>query len=259
MGGFTILKELQEKLTFADYIYFNDNAFHPYGTKSEEQLIERSEKVIRFLITTHLPDIIVVACNTASTLALNSLRKSFPDTAIVGVVPAVKPAAELSINKKIAVLATPRTIASAYLDRLIVEHSKGCLFIRIALPGLVEMVEASSLGQVQVDWQELSENLQPVNQQNCDTVVLGCTHYPLAVDSLKQLCPDVDFWVDSAAAVTRRVQSLLAEKFVEGQIVKSARYQNRLNVCYFSELKGSKNFATCLQSLGLHGVVAPNF
>jgi glutamate racemase len=214
LGGLTVLAEMQRALPGADLLYFADDAAFPYGALSDAQLIERVVRVVGAIIAQHTPDIIVLACNTASTLCLPLLRERF-STPFVGTVPAIKPAALQSRNGCISVLATPGTIARDYTSALIATHAAACHVTKVAAPHLAAYAEAELRGEP-VDDATLSAALTPAfvgnGEQRTDTVVLACTHYPLLLPRLVTLAPWPVLWMDSAAAIARRAATLLGER-----------------------------------------------
>ena len=216
VGGLSIVHELQKKLPFAPLIYASDNAFFPYGTKGETELIARVDAVFRKIIAAHPVDIIVIACNTASTLTLPHVREHFPQP-VVGVVPAIKPAAAQSKSQVIGLLATPATVARPYTHNLIREYAPNAEIISVGSSELVQLAEHKLRGG-QVTTAQLKEILQPFfnhpRSDEMDVLVLACTHFPLLRDELAaQFGPKVKL-IDSGEAIARRVASLLAENSI---------------------------------------------
>lgn len=212
VGGLSILHEIQKKLPFAPLIYASDNAFFPYGTKGEAELIERVDAVFHRITETYPIDIIVVACNTASTLTLPHIRSHFSQP-IVGVVPAIKPAATQSKSQVIGLLATPATVARPYTHNLIREHAPNAEVISVGSSELVQLAEHKLRGGA-VSPEQLHGILQPFfthpRAKEMDALVLACTHFPLLRDELAaQFSPQVQL-IDSGEAIARRVESLLA-------------------------------------------------
>lgn len=214
VGGLSIMSEIQQKLPFAPLIYASDNAFFPYGTKGEAELTARVDKVFR-QITAHYPvDIIVVACNTASTLTLPHIRSHFSQP-IVGVVPAIKPAAARTRSQVIGLLATPATVARPYTHNLILEYASKAEVISVGSSELVSLAEHKLRGE-----QILPEQLKPILQpffdhprgKDMDMLVLACTHFPLLREELKAQFPNDLELIDSGEAIARRVVSLLSNK-----------------------------------------------
>lgn len=214
VGGLSILSEISRVLPEASFVYVADTAFFPYGTKPEAVLIERVPSVLTEAIREFRPDIGVVACNSASTVALEAIRARV-DIPIVGTVPAVKPAASLSRSKVIGLLATPGTIERDYTDDLIKEFALGCRVIRHGSSELVALAEnkiiegAVSHADLHAATQDMF--LQDPNEE-IDVVVLACTHFPLIAKELSETWPDRKVtWIDSGEAIARRVVSVLAE------------------------------------------------
>lgn len=218
VGGLSIVHEIQKKLPFAPLVYASDNAFFPYGTKGEAELIERVDAVFHKITAAYPVDIIVVACNTASTLTLPHIREHFKQP-IVGVVPAIKPAAAHSKSQVIGLLATPATVARPYTHNLIREHAPNAEVIAVGSSELVQLAEHKLRGGI-VSPEQLKLILQPFFSHprgaEMDALVLACTHFPLLRDEIAaQFLPHVQL-IDSGEAIARRVTSLLSlDDFVE--------------------------------------------
>jgi glutamate racemase len=213
VGGLSIVKEIQQKLPFAPLVYASDNAFFPYGTKGEIELTVRVDAVLHAIIAAFPVDIIVIACNTASTLALPHIRSHFSQP-VVGVVPAIKPAAALSKSQVIGLLATPATVARPYTHNLIREYAPNAEVISVGSSELVQLAEHKLRGG-EVNSEQLTSILQRFfdhpNGDKMDALVLACTHFPLLRDEIKaQFSPKVKL-IDSGEAIARRVASLLNE------------------------------------------------
>ncbi|TNE77521.1 MAG: glutamate racemase [Gammaproteobacteria bacterium] len=209
VGGLSVAACIRHQLPGVELVYLADNAVFPYGDQSESTVIERCERLISGTLECFPSDVVVVACNTASTVVLPHLRAAI-SVPVVGVVPAIKPAATKTRNGRIGVLATPATIRRPYLENLITEFASHCDISRVGHPDLVRWVEDSVRG-MEVPHRALSEAVSVFNEAGVDTVVLGCTHYPLLLDALRQVLPQVEFWVDSGEAIARRVAHLLEE------------------------------------------------
>ena len=208
VGGLSILQALQETLPDCEYIYASDNEAFPYGTKSAEFLIARVHCVLQALIKKVQPDIIVVACNTASTLVLPHIRRHFT-IPIVGVVPAIKPAALQSETKVIGLLGTPGTVTRDYTKALIKEFADDCEVVSVGSSELVILAEEALRG-VPPPETVLCSLLKPlIDKRQLDTIVLACTHFPLVKKQLIDALPRNVNWVDSGEAIARRVSSLL--------------------------------------------------
>ena len=215
VGGLSVLREIQQRLPACEFIYASDNEAFPYGTKPEPELITRVDQVLHKILATYEVDIVVVACNTASTLTLPHIRSHFSQP-IVGVVPAIKPAAARSRSKVIGLLATPATIARSYTHELIREHASDCQVISVGSSELVIMAELKLRGQTIVQ-NDIIKLLAPFykseNAVKLDTVVLACTHFPLLRAEIQAALPEGVDLIDSGEAIARRVEFLLGEQF----------------------------------------------
>jgi glutamate racemase len=210
LGGLSIFAALRQLcadrgiLLAADYVA--DSAYFPYGPREEGEICARVLAVIGAYLA--LPDaakVVVIACNTASTAALAALRAEFPGVCFVGVVPAIKPAAQRSHSGVIGLLATPGTIARPYSGRLIADFAAHCTVLRHGAAGLAILAERALSGEA-VDPQAVLDEIKPLFcDRRLDAVVLGCTHYPLLRPQLEQLAPWSVQWHDSGAAVAQQV------------------------------------------------------
>jgi glutamate racemase len=211
LGGLTIVAEIRKALPQARLAYLCDNAFFPYGTRPDAELLAHFLDVMNRAIARVQPDLIVTACNTISTICLPQLRAA-TSIPVVGVVPAVKPAAQRSKRKIIGLLATPATVNRPYTDDLIQRYAADCTVLRIGSADLVEIAEAKLLGQA-VDRERLARILAPFfdrpNDTQPDIVVLACTHFPLLRAELQAAGPADVAWIDSGTAVARRVIDVL--------------------------------------------------
>jgi glutamate racemase len=211
MGGLTVARAVCELLPSAELTYAADSAGFPYGAWEEVRLIERILGVVGRLIEIAVPDLVVVACNTASTLALTQLREVYP-IPFVGTVPAIKPAAEQTKSGILGVLATPGTVRREYTQALIHTYAYHC---KVFLHGAVKLAEMAEnkLKGVAVDQDELRDEIIPVFRsrggKRTDTVVLGCTHYPLLVEEIRAAAPWPVVYIDPAPAIARRVAQVL--------------------------------------------------
>ena len=256
MGGLTVAQALREAMPDADLIYAADSAAFPYGDWDEPQLIERILHVAGRVIEDVRPDAVVVACNTASTLALAALRKQF-QLPFVGTVPAIKPAAEITKTKMIGVLATPGTVKREYTQSLIHTFAFHCRVMIHGAPRLAEMAEAKLKGKPP-SLKALAEEIAPVFRKRggvrTDTVVLGCTHYPLLLEELEAAAPwPVTFIDPSQAIAARTVQVLKDEKSSH-----SGNARISANTALFSSRRGTgaaelKSYASF--GFGAHQIV----
>ena len=213
VGGLSILSEIRQLLPGLPLHYLMDSAAFPYGTKEDDFLIQRILSVCTSAVRELNPSMLVVACNTASTLALPALRQQL-QVPVVGVVPAIKVAAGLSHTGQIGLLATPATINRPYTDDLIREFAPHCSVRRFGSRELVQWAEDFIADGT--DPSSLHEHLQAwlYEPLPLSHVVLGCTHFPLLKPLLQQRWPEIG-WVDSGAAIARRVATLLGHCEIE--------------------------------------------
>lgn len=207
VGGLTVAAEIRALLPDLAMTYVADDEFRPYGNKTEEALNARLPGLLSTLSDMIRPDIVVIACNTASTTALTEIREVL-SVPVVGVVPAIKPAAEQSQTKVIGVLGTPGTVRRRYVDGLISEFAGDCEVVLCGSVGLVEMAERKLAGDA-LNVSDMRADIMPLlERSDLDTVVLACTHFPLLREELTTLGGHIN-WIDSGAAIARRVKSLL--------------------------------------------------
>lgn len=214
VGGLSIVAALRERMPDLPLTYACDNAAFPYGLKSDAWLLDRVPEVVAQLIERVQPCLLVVACNTASTVVLPALRERFP-LPVVGVVPAIKPAGLMTRSGHIGLLATQGTIKRPYTQRLIETFAGDCQVTRVGSNQLVELAEEVMAG-CEIPDATLLEILQPfLDEPRLDTMILGCTHFPLLQKQLARVAEQAGAqhwqWVDSGAAIARRVLHLLAE------------------------------------------------
>ena len=211
-GGLTVHRPLAAARPDIDLIYLADDAGFPYGRLKDEALIGRVGEVIGAAIAEFCPDVVLIACNTASTLALSRLRLAHPATPFVGTVPAIKPAAAASRTRRISVLATAATVARDYTRQLIADHAGDCLVDLVPAPNLAAQAERHVRG-LEIDATLIDSEIAPafVDSQGrrTDTVVLACTHFPLLIDVLRERSRWPVAFVDPGEAIARRVDSLL--------------------------------------------------
>jgi glutamate racemase len=244
VGGLSISESLTERLPDAELVLLADNAYFPYGEMDEKLLISRVTDLLVQSADLFMPDCIVVACNTVSTVALEKIRDSL-SIPIIGVVPAIKPAALMSESKVIGLLATPATINRPYTAELVNQFAGNCEVISMGSTRLVEMSEQQLRGDV-IDEDELALILQPfliaAHQKNLDVIVLGCTHFPLLTELLRSILPTSINLVDSSAAIARQVEVILQTSVPEKlSASKSAKPSMSLNDCYMTRLENNSN------------------
>jgi len=214
LGGLTVLRETIRVMPAARYVYVADDGYFPYGNHSEAEIIARVVPLIGELIAAHAPDLVVIACNTASTLVLADLRAAYA-VPFVGTVPAIKPACARSRSKYVSVLGTKGTVAREYTQTLIRSFAQGCAVTLVGAPRLAALAEAALAGETVSD-AEIAAEIAPCfiadGSARTDTVALACTHYPLLLDRLTALAPWPVEWIDPAPAIARRVTTLLGTR-----------------------------------------------
>jgi glutamate racemase len=228
LGGLSVLAEIERLRPDVEIVYAADDAAFPYGRLSEAALIARVEAVMALLIGETEPDIVVIACSTASTLALPPLRGAYPHLPFVGTVPAIKPAAAASRSGLISVLATRGTVARDYTHDLVRDHAAGCEVTLVGSPRLAVVAESVMRGEA-VDEGEIAREIGPCfverGGRRTDQIVLACTHFPLILDRLERLSPWQVGFVDPAPAIARRLDALIgparlgASKAREGSVI----------------------------------------
>jgi len=211
LGGLTVFREVAVMRPDAQYVYAADDAAFPYGGWSEGELSDRVTGVMNTMIDRFEPNLIVIACNTASTLVLAELRRRF-SLPFVGTVPAIKPACAASKTKLVSVLGTEATVAVEYTKALIRDFAQGCEVTLVGSRRLAVLAEAQLHGEA-VDLEAIAAEIAPCfvekDGKRTDTVVLACTHYPLLLAELKRAAPWPVTFIDPAAAIARRVTELL--------------------------------------------------
>jgi glutamate racemase len=210
VGGLSVLQPARALLPNAPIVYAADSAAYPYGKRSEAEIASRVPALLGRLVERFRPRLAVIACNTASTIALDHVRAAL-DLPVVGTVPAIKPAAEQSRTRVIGVLGTEATVRQPYVDDLGARFASDCTIVRHGSPGLVDLAEAKLAGDpVSVD--DVKAATQPMfdaagGGETIDTVVLACTHFPLLDDELRAAYPDVAY-VDGGTGIARRIAFL---------------------------------------------------
>jgi glutamate racemase len=214
VGGLTVYREVAKARPDAAYVYVADDAGFPYGNQPEAVLVARVTEIIGKAIAEHAPDLVVVACNTASTLALAELRARF-SVPLVGTVPAIKPACAQSQTKRIAVLGTQATVSREYTRTLIREFAAGCDVALVGSSHLASFAEAELAGTPVADAAikaEITGCFVEADARRTDTVVLACTHYPLLTARFRVVAPWPVEWLDPAPAIARRVADLMRDR-----------------------------------------------
>ncbi|MEL4016455.1 glutamate racemase [Dryocola clanedunensis] len=215
VGGLSVYNEVRQLLPDLHYIYAFDNVAFPYGEKSEEFIVERVVDIVTAVQERYPLALAIIACNTASTVSLPALREKFAFP-VVGVVPAIKPAARMTANGIVGLLATRGTVRRPYTHELVARFATECKIEMLGSAELVELAEAKLHGEP-VSLEELRKILRPWlrMKEPPDTVVLGCTHFPLLQEELLEVLPEGTRLIDSGAAIARRTAWLLEHEAPE--------------------------------------------
>jgi glutamate racemase len=213
VGGLSVLEPTRALLPNAPIVYVADNGGYPYGKRSEAEIASRVPALLGRLVERFHPRLAVIACNTASTIALDHVRSAL-DLPVVGTVPAIKPAAERSKTRVIGVLGTEATVRQPYVDNLAAEFAPDCLIVRHGSPALVDLAEAKLAG-AEVTVEAVKEAAQPLfdapNGERIDVGVLACTHFPLLRRELLAGFPGIE-WIDGGPGIARRIAYLTREQ-----------------------------------------------
>ena len=207
VGGLSVLREVRRQLPDEDLIYIADQAHVPYGSRSREEVFGFSDGIVRYLIKKQTK-LVIIACNTASAVALKDLRKKYPSLPFVGMEPAVKPAAAETSTGVVGVLATPSTFEGELYASTVERFARGVKILQDTCPGLVKQIEKgeiSSLETVQI----LQRALLPMLEEGVDEIVIGCTHYPFVIPLIKEIVGEGVDVIDPAPAVARQAERLL--------------------------------------------------
>ena len=246
VGGLTVFREIARARPDARFVYVGDDAVFPYGKIPEQALIARVTAVMQGLIETHRPDLVVIACNTASVQVLPALRARF-DVPFVGTVPAIKPACAASQSKLVSVLGTEATVAREYTHALIRNFGEGCDLNLVGSARLAALAESALAGEP-VDDAAVRAEIEPCFVEDgaarTDTIVLACTHYPLLIERFERLAPWPVRWIDPAPAIARRVTELVGP-------AAGAAHGGPARAIFTSGKAATPRFAAALARFGL--------
>src|SRR3954470_9685395 len=211
LGGLSVLRELVRLTPDADVVYVADSAHVPYGTRPPDFIRQRSLAITRFLVDAQHARAVVVACNTATTHAVATLRAALPDVPIVGMEPALKPAAAATRSGVVGVLATPATLGGERFATLARRYTDGIELLTQPSPGLVECVEAGDVDGPETE-RLLRVYAEPLLARGADTIVLGCTHYPFLREALQRIVGPQVALIDTGEAVARQATRVLGRQ-----------------------------------------------
>jgi glutamate racemase len=247
VGGLSVLAPTRSLLPNAPIVYAADKAGFPYGKRSEAEIASRVPALLGRLVERFHPRLAVIACNTASTIALEHVRSAL-DLPVVGTVPAIKPAAEISRSRAIGVLGTEATVRQPYVDDLAAKFARDCTIVRHGSPELVELAEAKLRGE-EVSMHAVQAAAQPILDKGgnrIDTIVLACTHFPLLGEDLRAAFPDVTF-VDGGPGIARRVAWLCREQHFPQEPSRA--------IAVFTGAGPGPGLETAFRRLGFHQIL----
>lgn len=231
LGGLTVVQAIANSLKGIEIFYIADTLFAPYGEKTKEQILKHSLDIANYLIRIHEIDALIVACNTATSAAIVNLRKEYPSLIVIGTEPGVKPAMQVSKTKNIGVLATPATLSGEkyqnLLKHLSLEHE--VIVHEQACKGLVEQIENGKIFHKDTHTM-LCNWLKPMKEKSVDTIVLGCTHYPLVSDLIKEIMGSNIKLIETGSAIARRLESLSSLDDIKNE-------ETKIKVFYTGEIK----------------------
>ena len=228
LGGISVLRELVRTLPRENYLYFGDSLHAPYGTKTPQEVVDLSLQAADRLLSQGAKAL-VVACNTATSAAIRTLRKTYPELAIVGTEPAIKPAVERP-GGRILMLATAMTVQEEKFQRLKAQYDDQAQIIPIACSGLMEYVEQGILRGAEVEGY-LLDKLEPYLKVPIDAVVLGCTHYPFLRGAIRRIVGRRPEIIDGSIGIARQLERRLEEQGLlnPGDVSGKVEFQNSLD------------------------------
>ncbi|MEO1748196.1 MAG: glutamate racemase, partial [Pseudomonadota bacterium] len=248
IGGLSVVKEARIILPAMRYVYVADDAAFPYGAWEEAALVERMIGLFKNLLERFQPGLVVIGCNTASTVGIAALREAYPDQLFVGTVPAIKPAAERTASSLVSVLATPGTVRRQYTRDLIERYAQQCHVRLVGSENLAELAE-TYMRDGFVDEAAVKAEIEPCFMEDkgrrTDIVVLACTHYPFLVNRMRKVAPWPVDWIDTSEAIARRALALA------DQLQSAASDPNARDVALFTSKEPSKSVRGLMRGFGL--------
>lgn len=246
IGGLSVLRHIRAELPNETLLYLADQAHVPYGSRSQEEIGRYLTGITHFFLSQGV-GLMVVACNTASAAALDTLRQQFPALPIVGMEPAVKPAAAQTRSGKIGVLATPGTFRSERYAALVNRFGQGIEVHEDPCIGLVELIEASAFSTAETE-HCLRRIVEPMLRKGVDTLVLGCTHYPFVLPLLRSIVGETVTIIDPAPAVARQTKNVLQQQQLIAQTNTPVNQEGSL--CCYTTGHPTQLERLCQQLLG---------
>jgi len=213
LGGLTVVQAMTQVIKGAELFYIADTKNAPYGEKTPEQILQYSLDITQYFIDRHQIDALIVACNTATSAAIKMLREKYPELIIIGTEPGIKPAIEQTSTGKVGVLATPATLKGDKYQQLVNLHAtqKEVTLFEQACPGLVEQIEKGEIDSLETKVM-LESWLYPMRENSVDTIVLGCTHYPLVSEVIEHVMQRRLNLIHTGDAIAQRLLMLSEKK-----------------------------------------------
>ena len=236
LGGLSVLSALHHTLPTHPLLYVADSGHAPYGERSDDFITERTLAVAAHLVEAGAA-LLVVACNTATAVAVGSIRSTWPQLAVVGVEPAIKPAVKASANGRVGVMATPTTLRSARFQHLLATHAAGTTIVQQPCPGLAGLIEGGDL-EAPALLALVQRFCEPLREAHVDTVVLGCTHYPFVRRHIQAALGDSVTLIDTAWPVSRQAARLLGEEAGAPGMPGSVRLQTTGDTAHLQAVAG---------------------
>jgi glutamate racemase len=252
LGGLTVVKALSQVIKGAELFYIADTKHAPYGEKTNAQILQYSLDITQYFIDRHYIDALIIACNTATSAAIETLREKYPELIIIGTEPGIKPAIEQTKTGKVGVLATPATLRGEKYQQLVstLAKQKNVTLFEQPCPGLVEQIERGEMKSAKT--KEMLECwLAPMRKNNVDTIVLGCTHYPLVCEEIEEVMQRKLTLIHTGSAIAQRLLCLAQAIGHEnkGTLHLSFYTSDRLNV---QSVKNIFNFDKKIEKITLY-------
>ncbi|MEA1953478.1 MAG: glutamate racemase [Campylobacterota bacterium] len=213
LGGLTVVQAMTQVIKGAELFYVADTKNAPYGERTPEQILKYSLDITQKLIEKHQITALIIACNTATSAAIHALRKYYPWLIIIGTEPGIKPAIEQTLSSKVGVLATPATLKGTKYQKLAntLAGEKDVILFEQSCPGLVEQIEKGEINSIKT-YDMLENWLSPMRENGVDTIVLGCTHYPLVSKTITNIMKKDITLIHTGEAIAKRLLYLAKEK-----------------------------------------------
>lgn len=244
LGGLTVVSSIQKIFKGAELFYIADTEYAPYGEKTPEEILDRCDNITTYLLQNHGIEALIVACNTATSAAIKHLREKFPFLIVIGTEPGIKPAILHTKSSNVGILATPATLKGDKYQLLVNELSaiKKVKLYEQACVGLVEQIEKGEIDTPKT-FEMLKNWLEPMKKNRVDTIVLGCTHYPLIDNLIKEIMGKDIVLIETGNAIANRLLTLSQEKNHNniGNLNVNIYYTGTINIQMVENILENKN------------------